>query len=77
MRQVAIKRKVEAELIATAFEGGSVRGEGSEAVKPWGHISLIRTNPASSSESKPNSVTTVVMLCEHMDVSSSSTKQSP
>ena len=77
MRQVAIKRKVEAELIATAFEGGSVRGEGSEAVKPWGHISLIRTNPASSSGSKPNSVTTVVMLCEHMDVSSSSTKQSP
>ena len=75
VRQVVIKRTVEAELIAIASECESVRG--SEAVKPWGHISLIRINPASSSESKPNSVTTVVMLCEHMDVSSSSTKQSP
>ena len=63
-------------VLGEAFEGGTaVREDGSVAVSPCGHIS----NPMSS-EVKPNSATTVVMLCEHLDeFSSSSTrvKQSP
>ena len=49
-------------VIGEAFEGGSMRGDGSAAVSPWGDISN-----SMSSEVKLNTATTVVMLCEHFD----------
>ena len=59
-----------------AFEAGTImRGDGSAAVSPCGDISNRM-----SSEVKPKTATTVVMLCEHLDrFSSSSTisKQLP
>ena len=49
-------------VIGEAFEGGSMRGDGSATVSPWGDISN-----SMSSEVKLNTATTVVMLCEHFD----------
>ena len=60
-------------VLGEAFEGGTVRGDGSDAVSSWGHMS---SNPMSS-EVKPNSSTTiVVMLCKHLDRFSSSSSTS-